>query len=120
MTRSASGLATGTALGLRLAGRTARTVVLVGDAELDEGSNAEAIQYAGRAGLEGLTAVVVDNTSATHGWPGGIAARFAVEGWAATDVDGRDHDDLYRALTAPHPGRPAAVVAHVEPKDGHR
>ena len=111
------GLAVGTALGLRLSGRAARTVVLVGDAELDEGSNAEAVQYAGRAGLDGLTTVVVDNSSATHGWPGGIAARFAVEGWATVDVDGRDHDALHRALTVPHAGRPLAVVAHVEPKE---
>ena len=111
------GLAVGTALGLRLQGRDARTVVLVGDAELDEGSNAEAIQYAGRAGLDRLTAVVVDNASASQGWPGGIAARFAVEGWSTADVDGRDHDALYTALTAPSAGRPRVVVAHVEPKE---
>ncbi|MBN9735751.1 MULTISPECIES: transketolase [unclassified Pseudonocardia] len=110
------GLAVGTALGLRLQGRAARTVVLVGDAELDEGSNAEAIQYAGRAGLAGLTAVVIDNRSASHGWPGGIAARFAVEGWVTADADGRDHDDLERAFGTPHDDRPLAVVAHVEPK----
>ncbi|SFM93960.1 transketolase [Pseudonocardia ammonioxydans] len=113
------GLAVGTALGLRAGGRGARTIVLVGDAELDEGSNAEAVQYAGRAGLDGLTAVVIDNGSATHGWPGGIAARFAVEGWATVDADGRDHEELYRALTAPHDGRPLVVVAHVEPKGSH-
>ncbi|MBC3190261.1 transketolase [Pseudonocardia sp. C8] len=114
------GLAVGTALGLRLAARPARTVVLLGDAELDEGSNAEAIQYAGRARLDRLTAVVIDNASASHGWPGGIAARFAVEGWATVDTDGRDHDELYRAFTAPHEGRPLAVVAHVEPKGSPR
>lgn len=110
------GLAVGTALGLRLSGRSARTVVLLGDAEFDEGSNAEAVQFAARAGLDRLTAVVIDNSSASHGWPGGIAARFAVEGWATADVDGRDHDALYRAFTAPPSGRPTAVVAHVEPK----
>lgn len=113
------GLAVGTALGLRLSGRDARTVVLVGDAELDEGSNAEAVQYAGRAGLAGLTAAVIDNSSATHGWPGGIAARFAVEGWATVDADGRDHDELHRAFTTAHEDRPLAVVAHVEAKESH-
>ncbi|MFP5023210.1 transketolase [Pseudonocardia phyllosphaerae] len=113
------GLAVGTALGLRLLGRDARTVVLLGDAELDEGSNAEPIQYAARAGLDRLTAVVIDNSSATHGWPGGIGARFAVEGWAAAEVDGRDHDALERALTADPGGRPSVVVARVEPKRSH-
>lgn len=111
------GLAVGTALGNRIAGRDARTVVLVGDAELDEGSNAEAIQYAGRAGLDRLMTVVVDNSSASQGWPGGIAARFAVEGWSTADVDGRDHDALHRAFTASTGGRPHAVVAHVESKE---
>lgn len=110
------GLAVGTALGLRLQGSDARTVVLVGDAELEEGSNAEAIQYAGRAGLNGLTAVVVDNFSASLGWPGGIARRFAVEGWSASDVDGRDHDALERAFIGPGDS-PHVVVAHVEPKE---
>ena len=45
-------LAVGTALGLRAQGIDARVVVLVGDAELDEGSNAEAIALAGALGLD--------------------------------------------------------------------
>ncbi len=110
------GLAVGTALGLRLSGIDARTVVLLGDAELEEGSNMEAIQYAGRVGLRRLTAVVIDNSSASLGWPGGITRRFAVEGWSADDVDGHDLDALERALTGPFE-RPHAVVAHVEPKE---
>jgi transketolase len=110
-------LAVGSALGLRAHGLTgSRVWVLVGDAEMDEGSNHEAVRYAGAAGLDGLHAVVVDNRSAKHGWPGGLAARFAAEGWSAVTVDGRDHTALYEAFTAPHPGRPHAVVASVEPK----
>jgi transketolase len=108
------GLGVGTALGLRAQGRTARTVVLVGDGELDEGSNHEAIALAGRLGLDRLTAVAVDNGSSSHGWPGGIARRFETEGWAAETVDGRDHDALYRAFTTSHPGRPSVVVAEID------
>jgi transketolase len=111
------GLGVGTALGLRAQGRTARTVVLVGDGELDEGSNHEAIALAGRFGLDRLTVVAVDNSSASLGWPGGIARRFAVEGWATETVDGRDHDALHRALTTEHQGCPGVVVATVEPKE---
>jgi transketolase len=99
------------AVGVALAGR--RVYVLVGDGELDEGSNWEAIQYAGRAGLERLTVVAVDNSSATYGWPGGIEARFLTEGWTAERVDGRDHDALERAFRAGGAGRPHAVVAEV-------
>jgi transketolase len=121
------GLAVGTALGLRLRGVDARTVVLLGDAELEEGSNAEAVQYAARARLDRLTAVVIDNSSASLGWPGGISRRFTVEGWSAVDVriDSRtrrrsfaahDHDALERAFAAPGDS-PHVVVAHVEPKE---
>jgi transketolase len=89
-----------------------RVVCLVGDAELDEGSNWEAVQYAGRIGLARLTVVVVDNRSATYGWPGGIGARFALEGWDAEAVDGRDHSALESAL-ARRAERPNVVIAEV-------
>jgi transketolase len=114
------GLAVGMSVGLGLQGRTRpRVVVLVGDGELDEGSNMEAIQYAGRAGLGNLTAVVIDNESAAHGWPGGIASRFEVEGWRSTDVDGHNRDALRQALEpVAAQGVPHVVVAHVEPDDG--
>jgi transketolase len=109
------GLGVGTALGLRAQGLTGpRVYVLLGDAELDEGSNHEAIAYAGATGLDSLTAVVIDNQSASHGWPGGIASRF--HGWSAATVDGRDHDRLAAALTAHQPGRPHFVVAVVQSK----
>jgi transketolase len=111
-------LAVGTALGLRALGlRRPRVFTLVGDAELDEGTNHEAFTFAGAVGLENLHAVVVDNASATHGWRGGIGARFEREGWSAVTVDGHDHAALTAAFTASHPGRPHVVVAVVEPKD---
>lgn len=104
----------GVALGLRAQGLTEPAVwVMTGDAELDEGSNDEAIAFAGLTGLESLHTVVVDNASASHAAPGHLAARFAVAGWSAETVDGHDHEALYRAFTAPHPGRPHVVVARV-------
>lgn len=110
------GAAVGLAHGLRIRRSPARVITLVGDAELDEGANAEAITYAGAVGLEALTAAVIDNQSSTHDRPGGIARRFDTEGWAVHQVDGRDHDALAAAFLDPHPDRPAVVVAHVEPK----
>lgn len=108
------GLAVGTALGLRAQGYTeTRTFVLLGDAELDEGSNHEAIAYAGAARVP-LTAIVIDNQSATHGWPGGIAARFI--GWSAAIVDGRDHEAIEQALVRRDRDRPHLVVATVARK----
>lgn len=109
-------IAIGVALGQRSQGSRGHTYVLVGDAELDEGTNHEAIAYAGATGLAGLTAIVIDNQSATHGWPGGIAAQFSVNGWSTTTVNGRDHTALEAALTGSMPGRPHVVLAVVEPE----
>ena len=83
-------LAVGTALGLRAQGIGSRVVVLVGDAELDEGSNHEALELAAALGLDSLTLVVVDNRSSSYAVPGRIAARLATEGWQVATVDGRD------------------------------
>jgi transketolase len=112
-------LAVGTALGLRLQGRPRpRVVVLVGDAELDEGSNHEAIAVAARLGLDRLLCVAVDNSSATLGWPGGLQSRFGVEGWSYDVVDTTDHDGLAAALRTRVPGRPRLVVVRTDPKAG--
>lgn len=106
-------LAVGTALGLRAQGLASRVVVLVGDAELDEGSNAEAMALAAGRGLDAITVVVVDNHSTSYGSPGRIEVRFAAEGWHVATLDGRDHDALEHALTH-RPGRPNVVVANIE------
>jgi transketolase len=109
-------LAVGSALGLRAQGLAARVVVLVGDAELDEGSNHEALELAAALGLGNLTVVVVDNASSSYAVPGRIAARFATEGWHVVTVDGRDHDLLEKALSHREFDRPNAVIAAVEEK----
>ncbi|SFF96569.1 transketolase [Actinoplanes philippinensis] len=130
------GLTVGAALGLRAQGYLdTRTFVLLGDAELDEGSNHEAIAYAAAIRLP-ITAIVVDNRSSTHGWPGGwsgaptwldedgevsamsdrtraglsvgIPARFP--NWGVSVVDGRDRDGIEQALRVVE-DRPRLVVA---------
>lgn len=116
-------MAAGVAAALRIRYRTTpagsglrrpRVVCLIGDAELDEGSNHEAIAWVGRQRLDALTVVVIDNDSATHGWPGGIEARFATEGWSTASVSGRDHRALGDALGHRPSGRPHAIVASVD------
>ena len=118
-------IALGAALALDArAEERARIFVLIGDAELDEGSNHEAIALAGRMRMKRLTAVVVDNSSAAHGWPsgahnrpGGIELRFAVEDWATATVDGHDHAALAAALGVRAAVRPRVVVARTSPKE---
>lgn len=90
-----------------------RVFCLIGDGELDEGSNAEAIQLAGRLSLAVLTVIVIDNESSTYGWPGGIASRFEVEGWATSTIDGRDHQQIEQALSVRRTDRPGVVIAAV-------
>jgi transketolase len=106
----------GVALGLRARGeQTSRVFVLVGDGELDEGSNHEAIAFAGAVGLDRLAVIAVDNSSSTYGWSGGVETRFSREGWSAARVNGRDHQALAEALSAAHPGVPRLVAAVIDP-----
>jgi transketolase len=110
-------IAVGVALALERRGlERPRVFCLLGDGELDEGSNHEAIQLTGRLKVDRLTAIVVDNESSSYGWPNGIERRFTVEGWEAFVVSGRDHDELEGALAAPPNGLPRVVVARVERK----
>ena len=109
-------VAVGLAHGLRAQQNPARVGCLIGDAEYDEGSNSEAVVYAGSVGLANLTVVVIDNQSASHGWVGGIGQRFAQEQWLVHEVDGRDHEALLKAFETTAADRPTAVIARVEPK----
>jgi transketolase len=98
---------------MALAGR--RVYCLVGDGELEEGSNWEAVQYAGRRRLQSLTAIVIDNATDGRRWPGGVERRFEVEDWQVQRVDGRDHAALAAAFesASDSDGRPTCIVAEV-------
>ena len=105
-------MAVGVALGLRAKGSSSRTVVLCGDAELNEGTNWEAILLAPHLRLGGLTLLVIDNHSssiATGSWQD----RLGSFGWPVRVVDGHDHEGLEAALRATEPDRPTAVVADI-------
>ena len=105
-------MAVGVAYALRARGLDEQRVfVLTGDAELNEGSNWEAILHAGAARLGNLTLIVVDNRSSSIEL-GDIAAKLGAFGWDATTVDGRDHDEL-RAAYLHRADAPTAVVAVV-------
>lgn len=109
------GLAVGVALALDAQDRREpRVFCLLGDAELEEGSNFEAIQLAGRLGLGRLSAIVIDNHSSAYGWPGGIERRFELEGWSAVTVSGRDHNAIEAAFAETSGDRPHVVVADIE------
>jgi transketolase len=92
-------MAVGAALALRAKGRSRpRVVVLTGDAELNEGSNWEAIMLAPQLGLTNLTLLVIDNHSSSIDLQP-IERRLDAFGWEAATLNGRDHAALEAALS---------------------
>jgi transketolase len=113
-------VAVGTSIAAKLDGSPRRTFVLVGDGELQEGSNWEAIMAAGHRGLDNLTVIVDRNrlqqgarTEETNALDP-LDAKFEAFGWAVRTIDGNDVEQLLGAFNAAPfaPGRPSCVIAH--------
>jgi transketolase len=105
-------LGVGTALAIRAKGLCdQRVIVLCGDAELNEGSNWEAIMLAAHLGLSNLTLLVIDNHSSSIAM-GPWEAKLSAFGWNAVVVDGHDQAALEEALSSRTVG-PNAVVADI-------
>lgn len=119
----------GMALGARLTGNPARTFVILGDGECQEGQVWEAAFVAARYGLDRLVAIVDHNRLSQFGWvaqrtpervplppegPGELAARWAAFGWRVLEVDGHDVAAVVGTLeeATRGDGRPTAIVAY--------
>ncbi len=103
-------MAIGVALALRARGGGQRVFCLTGDAELNEGSNWEAIMLAPVLELANLTLLAIDNGSSSipmAPWE----ERLGTFGWDVEVVPGQDRESLTRALAATPNGRPRVVVA---------
>jgi transketolase len=105
-------MAVGMAMALRLKKSDRRVFALIGDGECNEGSIWEAILLAGSRQLSNLTCIAINNHSSSLEL-GDLAAKFAAFGWAATTINGRDHAQIYDALSHPGSTRPTAVVADI-------
>jgi transketolase len=85
---------------------------------LDEGSNWEAILFAGHHRLDSLTAIVDYNKIQSFGSVKDVlgleplADKWRSFGWSVLEIDGHDHNAIKTALEAPHGGRPKAIIAH--------
>ena len=115
-------IAVGMAIAAKLDGSSRRTFVILGDGEMQEGSNWEALMTAGNRGLDNLVALVdvnrlqqgarVAETNALDP----LAEKVRAFGWEVVEVDGHDHGALLDAFTgAPVvSGRPTALLAHTD------
>jgi transketolase len=112
----------GVAKAAKLTGRDYRTFVLVGDGELQEGSNWEAAMAANQHRLDNLTVIVDRNrlqqgarTEETNSLEP-LADRWRAFGWSVAEVDGHDYDQLIDAFEAlPMAlGKPNCIIAHTQ------
>jgi len=109
----------GCALAARMRGEAWRVFVLVGDGELQEGSNWEAAMTAQHYGLDNLV-VIVDRNQIQQGdftenisRTASLAARWSAFGFAVDEVDGHDHAALlkrFRSLPI-QAGKPSCIIA---------
>lgn len=111
-------LGLGTALAGKRFGRDSRTYVVVGDGELQEGSNWEAAMAAGHHGVDNLTTIVDRNGWQISGRTDDcmslepLAGKWASFGWRVLTIDGHDHGQIAAALSGPiEPGKPTLVIA---------
>jgi transketolase len=107
----------GSAIAAKLARTPSRTFVVLGDGELQEGSNWEAAMCAGHRRLDNLTAIVDRNrlqqgarTEETNRLEP-LAERWRAFGWETVECDGHDHAALYDTFVTPSDGRPRCVIA---------
>jgi transketolase len=117
----------GIALGARLAAKTFKTWVMLGDGECNEGVVWEGAHVAQRYALDNLVAIVDHNGLQQFGWRDGDGAdrlppylgnelknRWAAFGWKVLETDGHDMAAVVEVLEAARQagGRPVVVIAH--------
>ena len=110
----------GMALGSRLQGRDWRTVVMLGDGELQEGSNWEAAMAAAHLAPLRLTAIVDYNKVQQSGHVAEmlglepLADKWRAFGWQVGELDGHDMEAIVDAFGAlpEAPGKPSLLIAH--------
>lgn len=110
-------IAVGCAVAAKLAGQSWRTFVVLGDGELQEGSNWEAAMAAAHRGLDNLVAVVDRNrlqqgagTEETNRLEP-LDEKWRSFGWDVVTIDGHDHASLLHAFQPHTTGRPRCVIA---------
>jgi len=112
-------LGCGIAMGLKLSGSRAKTVVYLGDGELQEGSCWEGFMQAAHRNLNNLIAIVDRNNLQIDGCTedvmsvGNAAEKIKAFGWKVLEINGHDIEEIYNAVEeAKRSEKPCAIVAH--------
>ncbi|GHO69612.1 transketolase [Ktedonobacter sp. SOSP1-52] len=105
-------MAVGVALALRAKKGEQRVFVLIGDGECNEGSIWEAVMLAGQLNLANLTCILVNNHSSLYNFSD-LETKFSAFHWQTTNVDGRNHEQLYQALSMTATTQPHVIIADI-------
>lgn len=107
----------GKALTARCRGKDWRVFVLLGDGEMDEGSNWEALMFASHHRLSNLVAIIDCNnlqslTTVTETLSlEPLADKLLAFGCEVFEINGHDHESLIKVLSQPLGNKPRAVIA---------
>lgn len=105
-------MAVGMALGLKIAKNPAKVYSIIGDGESNEGSIWEATLLGSHHKLDNLICIVDHNHSTDRALSlGNIAKKFEAFDWQTVEINGHDPEEIYKALTIPHPDKPLAIIA---------
>jgi transketolase len=110
----------GVALAAKREDKRSRTIVILSDGELDEGSNWEAILFAAHHELDNLIAIVDFNKIQSFGAVEQVlrleplADKWRSFGWSVQEINGHDHGQIANALSSLpfSPGMPNVIIAH--------
>ena len=94
-----------------------RTFVLLGDGEMNEGSNWEALMFASHHRLTNLTLIIDYNnlqsldTIANTLELEPLSSKLDSFGWDVKSINGHDHDQIFSTLNQEHATKPTAIIA---------
>lgn len=112
--------ATGTALAAKIDRNDARTFVILGDGESQEGSVWEAAEFAGSNELNNLIVILDRNGLQASDRidailpDSDIAGKWTSFGWNVIETDGHDYSTILEAVSSgiEEPVRPTIIIAH--------
>jgi len=108
----------GFALGAKLHGEDSHVYVLMSDGEQQKGQIGEARRFAKKFGLSSITAVIDYNHIQISGniekvMPQNIIENYLSDGWDVIEVNGHDHNELYKAMKkAREVDNPVCIIAN--------